>query len=82
MARSLPKTRKTGLSEPVPPRFTENPLVTWEAVPVAGFPEGHTNLYRARVPGGWLVSERFRESAGLTFVPDPLHTWGDHSQPG
>ena len=32
---------------------------------------GQTFLSRLRVPGGWLVTQ----GAGLTFVPDPNHTW-------
>jgi hypothetical protein len=38
---------------------------------------GH-GLYRAKVPGGWLVrpaSEKFIEEGGFTFVPDPNHSW-------
>ena len=46
-------------------------------------PRAHGLLYRAPVPGGWLVyvvaesSSAFGASAsgGLTFVPDPTHSW-------
>ncbi len=31
------------------------------------------SLYRARVPGGWLIAARPNDS--VTFVPDPLHQW-------
>jgi hypothetical protein len=37
--------------------------------------------YRAKVPGGWLVLVRALQRdgnstpGGLTFVPDPEHTW-------
>jgi len=31
---------------------------------------------RAKVPGGWLVSVHWEPGGGgLTFVPDPNHTW-------
>lgn len=42
-------------------------------------PEGYT--YRAKVPGGWLVSvwagdEKMQVwGGGLTFVPDDKHEW-------
>ena len=34
-------------------------------------------LYRAKVPGGWLVLHKseYSERGGLTFLPDPHHTW-------
>ena len=31
------------------------------------------SIYRARVPGGWLVASRPNDS--ITFVPDPEHLW-------
>lgn len=31
------------------------------------------SIYRARIPGGWLVASRPNDS--LTFVPDPQHEW-------
>ncbi len=30
-------------------------------------------IYRARIPGGWLVALRPQDN--LTFVPDPQHKW-------
>jgi hypothetical protein len=30
-------------------------------------------IYRARIPGGWLIATRPHDS--VTFVPDPLHEW-------
>jgi hypothetical protein len=42
----------------------------WEDVPTS-----HGQLLRAKVPGGWLVSFR----AGLSFYPDPRHTWDGES---
>lgn len=34
-------------------------------------------VYRARVPGGWLVQMR----GGLTFLPDDAHAWSGASLP-
>ena len=34
-------------------------------------------VYRARVPGGWLV----RTGAGATFFPDEDHSWDGASAP-
>lgn len=42
-------------------------------------PEGYT--YRAKVPGGWLVSvwagdeKKQQHGGGLTFYPDPNNEW-------
>ena len=33
------------------------------------------NVFRAKIPGGWLV----KEGPGLCFVPDPDHTWDGRS---
>ena len=50
----------------------------WQSVPSTG---RYANAcYRAKVPGGWLVTlnqERGTHGAGvgLTFVPDPEHAW-------
>ena len=47
--------------------------------PVQPKPDGFT--YRARVPGGWLVSvwagtmEKHGMGGGLTFLPDPDDKW-------
>lgn len=32
------------------------------------------NVYRAKVPGGWLVVVT-DDARGLTFYPDPEHHW-------
>jgi hypothetical protein len=35
-------------------------------------------LYRAKVPGGWLictVPESDRSTPAIAFLPDPGHTW-------
>ena len=41
------------------------------------------NIYRCKVPGGWIVkyvnvrsqSILYGESASICFVPDPNHLW-------
>jgi hypothetical protein len=44
-------------------------------------PEGYT--YRAKVPGGWLVSvwagsdKKQAFGGGMTFLPDPTYGWAD-----
>lgn len=50
-------------------------------------PNGHEakqGVWRAKVPGGWLVCRSYKyensilkpkPQAGLTFVPDPNHSW-------
>ena len=43
--------------------------IAWEAV-LCEQPEGIVR--RARVPGGWLVSN---DTGSLAFVPDPDHRW-------
>jgi hypothetical protein len=36
------------------------------------------NVYRAKVPGGWLVLV-VDNASGLTFYPDPKHNWDGSS---
>lgn len=40
--------------------------------------QGQVSIYRAPVPGGWLVAS---QSGALAFVPDPEHTWDGASVP-
>ncbi len=43
---------------------------------------GNSNLlliFRAKVPGGWLVVMRPNDS--ITFLPDPTHEWDGASLP-
>lgn len=64
--------------------------IIWSQVKDAGGPVS-SNVYRAKVPGGWLVlvhqqMEKGQRNgsgyghgvgvgAGVTFVPDPEHAW-------
>ncbi len=43
--------------------------------------EGGGQLFRAKVPGGWLVLWSAGEQSGTTFYPDPDHRWGGNSLP-
>jgi len=40
---------------------------------------GGVAILRSKIPGGWLVKSQFHRNdaggCGLTFVPDPEHTW-------
>jgi hypothetical protein len=36
-------------------------------------------LFRAKVPGGWLVLNEGSTSHDLGFVPDPEHRWNGES---
>ena len=47
-----------------------------EATPPPFWERIHRGFHRAKVPGGWIVSEGKRAySRGLCFVPDPKHEW-------
>jgi len=66
------------------------PQLVWSPIKDAGAPN-RLRVYRARVPGGWLVLVHHKEErsqsngsgvgvgvgigSGVTFVPDPEHTW-------
>ena len=38
-------------------------------------------IYRAKIPGGWLVTDKPGPNGGkgMTFVPDPDHKWNGGS---
>jgi hypothetical protein len=48
-----------------------------------GAAESGTQVYRARVPGGWLVTIRssYNNNPGIAFLPDPAHAWDGGSLP-
>lgn len=48
----------------------------WEKL--KGAPHYSSHIFRARIPGGWLVTVN-REEYTLTFVPDPSHAWDGNS---
>jgi hypothetical protein len=72
----------------------KEPLV-WERLAIRNTPEqkglqvyGVREVRRAKVPGGWLVATYMNivadsgtspASGGLTFYPDPNHTWNGAS---
>lgn len=45
------------------------PQLDWEEV------GGRIEIDRAMVPGGWLITLGGGRPVGVTFVPDPDHTW-------
>ena len=60
----------------------EDSIVRWQAIRQTGESySGAVGLHRARVQGGWLVSSISTDNKGavsgkgLTFIPDPQHTW-------
>jgi hypothetical protein len=63
--------------------------LVWEKVPSQFVNGEHLNgyetldpvlLYRARVPGGWLLVRGLPSQAGIiNFYPDPCHDWNRSS---
>lgn len=56
--------------------------IEWEELENVGDPIIH--IFRAKIPGGWLVTSKESTASrgaaiGLTFVPDPNHTWDGNS---
>ena len=39
------------------------------------------NTFRCKVPGGWVIAVRHGpiRVTGVTFMPDPNHSWDGHS---
>ncbi len=54
--------------------------IEWKELKSAG---GLLSVYRAKVPGGWLVyaSNGYYHHGGITFYPDPGHLWTGESLP-
>jgi hypothetical protein len=49
-------------------------------VAVAKYSAGiYESLFRARVPGGWLIVVHQQDGCGTTFIPDPEHLWNGGS---
>jgi len=60
------------------------PTIEWEVLQAARTPGGLSfHVYRARVPGGWLVYVHLDPDCGggVTFYPDPGHKWDGGSLP-
>ncbi len=51
--------------------------LTWESIKPVGVDGAPQSVYRAQVLGGWLVETQSHRvgCGGLTFVPDPDHSW-------
>lgn len=55
----------------------ERPQLLWEELNSSrggGVFKLNWEIHRAKVPGGWLVIV-MHNTSGLTFYPDPEHTW-------
>jgi hypothetical protein len=50
--------------------------IVWEELKQEGIGwVARRNVYRSKVPGGWLVRIQGSDTAYLTFLPDPEHQW-------
>ncbi len=60
----------------VAPRESAGPALEWSEVRSSG---GLLAVYRAEVPGGWLVyaCNGYHHHGGVTFYPDPNHLWAE-----
>jgi hypothetical protein len=60
-------------------------MLTFEKIEARYGKGAELNVFRARVPGGWLVMVAWAAaasgSASVTFVPDPSHRWDGSSLP-
>lgn len=52
--------------------------IEWNELKSSG---GLLSVYRAKVPGGWLVyvCNGYHHHGGVTFYPDPSHSWTGES---
>ncbi len=53
---------------------SEEAGLRWEALSSDRF-----GVFRAKVPGGWLIAVEGRSGCALTFYPDPNHHWDGRS---
>ena len=67
-ARNIHKETITCLEKEI-----EMAKVAWENVVQEWFDTEF--LWRAEIPGGWLVRTSFAIANSITFVPDPKHEW-------
>ena len=68
-------------AQPAAPRMVQEPGPASNPAPVhtlkfEQLAAGSYSIARAKVPGGWLVSNG---ASGLTFYPDPQHSWDGES---
>ncbi len=50
--------------------------LVWEKVEEENIRYRNPDAQRAKVPGGWILKVDIHNSAsGITFVPDPDHSW-------
>lgn len=51
-------------------------MIAWERLKSDQF-----HVWRAKVPGGWLVTVRGQQEDSVTFYTDPNHHWNGRSLP-
>jgi len=39
------------------------------------------DIFRSKIPGGWLIFLSLSNINGVTFLPDPEHEWDGNSLP-
>lgn len=70
--------------------ITSRPLIVWEPLAIAhgaSTDPAHATeflsiaMYRAKVPGGWLLMSKVTHGVSTSFYPDPSHTWDGASLP-
>ncbi len=69
-----------GLTVPaIPVEEANDQLVEWKEMRSSG---ALLSVYRTKVPGGWLVyaCNGYHHHGGLTFYPDPAHSWADQPE--
>jgi len=54
-------------------RGMKRPQIVWERLSSSN----NIEIYRTRVPGGWLImlAQEYRDCGGSFFYPDPTHRW-------
>lgn len=52
-------------------------LMVWQKIKSGGESMQHRSLFRAKVPGGWLVRDGDNSSSTVQtfFLPDPTEAW-------
>jgi hypothetical protein len=53
--------------------------IEWQELSNSDTMHAGMETFRAKVPGGWLVIATNKQGAGVTFYPDPDHTWDGNS---